>query len=380
MDPCMAIIGTFGEFAHAACSHFMKPEKIINPITACIQQQLGHLKQNIDSVFTCWKEKVEPKITEQSTIIEATLSRIQKSIETECSDAASSTVALFVLPSLASLSNGQIEMMRRLAKVDIAEVNQKWPGTCDIIQLGTIQGIAFAHSKEVNPERKTLFYFLGNNGFWEQRVYELLEVHRHTGVDIFCYNYRGTGGNTQFPLTDKALIDDGAMQVRNILLQGVSPRKILLYGKSLGAGVAAEIAGLLEDENISVNVGSETGFRSLAAVIAHVTKDIPLLGPKCAPIAHEYGWRLHPEAVLTKLKGHLIIVDNKQDGLIPPAISFGTAVDEAKPSLQLRSITRIEMNDREYEREAQAVRDPHTRPLSMQEREELYAAIRQVLA
>lgn len=90
------------------------------------------------------------------------------------------------------------------------------------------------------PGKPTLLYFHGNAGNLASRAHR---VRRYTeaGFGLLMLSYRGYGGSTGRPSEAHNLAD--ARQAYDLLrAQGLSPRDIVLYGESLGSGVAVQLA------------------------------------------------------------------------------------------------------------------------------------------
>lgn len=93
--------------------------------------------------------------------------------------------------------------------------------------------------KPPEPGRSLLLYFHGNGGaLWNRksRVRTLAE----NGRGLLIVSYRGYSGSTGAP-TEEGLRRDAAAAYR--WLSSWEPRRIVLYGESLGTGVAVRLAG-----------------------------------------------------------------------------------------------------------------------------------------
>ena len=61
------------------------------------------------------------------------------------------------------------------------------------------------------------------------------------GWGVYMLTYRGYGGSTGSP-SETANVADARLAYGALVLEGVAPTSIILYGESLGSGVAARIA------------------------------------------------------------------------------------------------------------------------------------------
>lgn len=86
----------------------------------------------------------------------------------------------------------------------------------------------------------TILYFHGNAGGLMDRA-ERIRLFVNAGFGIVMPSYRGYSGSTGKP-SEKALIGDAALAYDHLRSQGLNPRDIVLYGESLGSGVAVQLA------------------------------------------------------------------------------------------------------------------------------------------
>jgi fermentation-respiration switch protein FrsA (DUF1100 family) len=86
----------------------------------------------------------------------------------------------------------------------------------------------------------TLLYFHGNGGALELRAGRIAR-YLDRGRGIFMMSYRGYSGSTGSPSEPKN-VADAKLAYEALVADGVSPDDIILYGESLGTGVAIEVA------------------------------------------------------------------------------------------------------------------------------------------
>jgi fermentation-respiration switch protein FrsA (DUF1100 family) len=94
--------------------------------------------------------------------------------------------------------------------------------------------------KVAAPKKPTLLYLHGNAGhigFRMPFVRQLLDE----GWGVLLLDYRGYGGNQGEP-TEPGLYEDGRSAMRWLLQHDIQSEHIVLYGESLGTGVATQIA------------------------------------------------------------------------------------------------------------------------------------------
>ena len=105
---------------------------------------------------------------------------------------------------------------------------------------------------------KTLVFFHGNAGNLFNRVHKLNELHK-LDINILIISWRGFSGNLGKP-TEKNLYQDAQKSIEWLNSKGIESKKIILYGESLGTGVAVELA----QKNIFNSIILESPFTSMA--------------------------------------------------------------------------------------------------------------------
>jgi uncharacterized protein len=95
------------------------------------------------------------------------------------------------------------------------------------------------HFTTENPKGVVLF-FHGNAGNL-RRWGDVAESFTSRGYDLFIFDYRGYGKSNGKIASEQQLIGD-AEKVYGHISQRYAPKNIVIYGRSLGTGVAAQIA------------------------------------------------------------------------------------------------------------------------------------------
>ena len=87
---------------------------------------------------------------------------------------------------------------------------------------------------------KTLLIFHGNAGDLSNRIYKLNELNK-LEINILLIFWRGFSGNKGSP-TEKNLYKDAEAAIKWLNKKNVNNNQIILYGESLGTGIAVEMA------------------------------------------------------------------------------------------------------------------------------------------
>ncbi len=98
--------------------------------------------------------------------------------------------------------------------------------------------LAWYHKK--NFKYKTILFLHGNAGSLENRIHKINHF-KDMNINFLIIAWRGFSGNKGKP-TEKGLYNDARSAVSWLENQGIMKKDIILYGESLGTGVATEIA------------------------------------------------------------------------------------------------------------------------------------------
>lgn len=114
--------------------------------------------------------------------------------------------------------------------------------TARLIDYRSEDGIALrgALVPAAGPEAPVAIHFHGNAESAAENLPFAAELAQR-GISVFLAEYRGYGGLEGNP-TEDGLYADGKAAVAAVLAEGVRPERIILMGRSLGSGVATELA------------------------------------------------------------------------------------------------------------------------------------------
>ena len=108
-----------------------------------------------------------------------------------------------------------------------------------IVTDDNIDLLAWYHNKDIN-KFKTILYLHGNAGSLKNRIHKINHF-EDMNINFLLLAWRGFNGNPGKP-TEQGLYQDAKSAVRWLMNQGISEENIIIYGESLGTGVATEIA------------------------------------------------------------------------------------------------------------------------------------------
>jgi len=185
------------------------------------------------------------------------------------------------------------------------------------INISTTDGFVLKslYKKPKLKEKKTIIVFHGNAGHVGHRVSKF-KPFLDNGYGLLLLEYRGYGENFGKP-TEEGLIKDAYAAVQYLFNQNISPRNIILYGESLGTGIATRLS-----TDIAFNaIILEAPFTSVA------------------DIAQSHYWifpakwlvldRFDSIGIIKKIKSPLLVIHGKKDKIID--IRFGKKIFNHAP-------------------------------------------------
>ncbi|NQV82314.1 MAG: alpha/beta hydrolase [Rhodospirillales bacterium] len=109
------------------------------------------------------------------------------------------------------------------------------------LRVTTVDGLTLAFwYRPAQPGQPTVVYFHGNGGNLAGRASKV-RPYLDAGFGVVLAAYRGYGGNPGKP-SESGLYADARAQLEFLSRQGVAAAQWVLYGESLGSGVAVQMA------------------------------------------------------------------------------------------------------------------------------------------
>ncbi len=107
-----------------------------------------------------------------------------------------------------------------------------------------------------------ILYMHGNAGTLGDRA-ERFRLFRDVGFGVLALSWRGYGGSTGTP-TEEGLVEDGRAALKLLQQKGIPRSRIILFGESLGTGVAIQLAANTDTSPLALIL--EAPFTSAADV------------------------------------------------------------------------------------------------------------------
>jgi fermentation-respiration switch protein FrsA (DUF1100 family) len=190
--------------------------------------------------------------------------------------------------------------------------------TFDDVYFSTEDGVSL--NGWLVPRREatsTLLWFHGNAGNISHRVENLKLLHEKVNVNIFIFDYRGYG-RSEGTVSEEGTYRDGTAAIEFLRRRyGVEPNRLIIFGRSLGAAVAVEMAVRIQ----CLAVILETPFASVRLLARDTFPFLPI-GPLLKT-------RYDVSEKIGKIRSPLLVLHGDRDEIVPP--SHGKRVFDAAP-------------------------------------------------
>lgn len=165
--------------------------------------------------------------------------------------------------------------------------------------------------------KPTLVFFQGNGAHIGNRLFKMVHF-QSKGFGIAMVGYRGYNGNPGKP-TEQGLYSDARTAIKSLQEKGVKTSDIILYGESLGSGVATQMA--VEHPDIKALI-LEAPYTSVTDVAAKLYPFFPV-----RLVMHD---RFDSLSRIADIHAPLLVIHGTHDRLIP--YEFGVRLFEKSQS------------------------------------------------
>ena len=175
------------------------------------------------------------------------------------------------------------------------------------VELRTADGLSLLawHRPPAEAALPTLVYFHGNAGNIGLRA-EKVRPYLDAGHGVLLTTWRGYSRNPGSP-NERGLYADGRAALAFLQGMGVQPTNTVLYGESLGTGVAVHLAAELDSAPFAVVL--EAPFSSIA--------DVAQWRMPLAPVRPLVLDRYESTAKVADIAAPLLVVHGELDGTVP---------------------------------------------------------------
>jgi len=176
------------------------------------------------------------------------------------------------------------------------------------VQIVTADGLSLLGWYRPPEEgRPVILYFHGNGGHIGYRA-ERVRRFAEGGFGLLTPEYRGYGGNPGSP-SEAGLFADGTAALEFLSSERIDPRRLVLYGESLGSGIAVYLAAQHEVAAVIL----EAPYTSIAAVAQYHYPFVPV-----ALLLRDH---FNSLSRIGRVKAPVLIVHGGRDPVVPARFS-----------------------------------------------------------
>jgi fermentation-respiration switch protein FrsA (DUF1100 family) len=173
--------------------------------------------------------------------------------------------------------------------------------------------------------RGTLLFFHGNAGNISHRL-ESIAIFHELGLNVFIIDYRGYG-RSEGKVSEQGTYRDAEAAWQYLTAtRGIAANQVIIFGRSLGASIAAWLASQHTPAALIV----ESGFSSVPSMAERI---YPFL-----PVRWLSRFRYDTASYIEQISCPVLVVHSKNDEIIPldEGLKIFAAAPEAKRFLELR--------------------------------------------
>lgn len=179
----------------------------------------------------------------------------------------------------------------------------------DVVSFETADGLTLeSWYRKAEPGKLTVLYFHGNAANLLNHSF-IARPLLAAGYGVLLLEYRGYGGNPGSP-TEDGLYEDARGAIEFLQGRGVGENDIVLFGASLGTGIAVKIATEITPKAVIL----QSPYTSIAKAGQHHYWYLPVK------------WlikdRFASDELISGVKAPLLFLVGTADGVIPPDLSY----------------------------------------------------------
>ena len=188
--------------------------------------------------------------------------------------------------------------------------------------------LAGAYFPPPSPDAPVLLYFHGNAEAAAHNL-PLASALRARGFGVFLAEYRGYGGLPGSPF-EEGLYGDGQAAMAELGRLGIPPSRVILVGRSLGSGVAVELATRHRVAAV-VLISAYTSLVDMGRLVA---------GPLAPLVVRD---RFDSLSKIGRVAAPLVLIHGSSDDVVP--VSMGRRLAAARPDARWVEVAGASHNE-----------------------------------
>lgn len=169
-----------------------------------------------------------------------------------------------------------------------------------------LDGILINNPNESTEDKRYIVVFYGMGDGYEKHLESMKKLAEDTDATVVSFNYRGKGESTGKANSVKDYAMDGRAFIEYLKIEeGADPEKIMLYGHSLGGGVAAKVCEEIDHKGPIVLDSTFSTFKKASEYKK---------GAFTSWIIKKAGWSINNVQALEKVEGSKLgLIVNRRD-------------------------------------------------------------------
>ena len=163
-----------------------------------------------------------------------------------------------------------------------------------------------------NPQAPTLLYYHGTFRNLYQNIHKI-DALRHAGFAVLAVEYRGWGMSSAITPSEQSILQDAQLAFDELRRREARPNQRVLYGHSMGSGVAVDIASRLQAPSDYGAIILESALTSFTDVAVQAS----WLGRLISSLNNE---RFASIDKISQVKAPLLMLHGGLDTTVPPAL------------------------------------------------------------
>jgi uncharacterized protein len=197
--------------------------------------------------------------------------------------------------------------------LEVAASQQESPASAgDPTQASVPQRIEMWWLPHTNPQAPTLLYYHGTFRNLYQNIHKINAL-REAGFAVLAVDYRGWGQSSAIIPSEQSILQDAQLAFDELRRREVRPSQRVVYGHSMGSGVAVDIASRLQTKTDYGAIILESALTSFADVAVEAS----WLGRLVGGLNNE---RFASIDKISQVKAPLLMLHGGLDTTVPPSL------------------------------------------------------------
>lgn len=159
-----------------------------------------------------------------------------------------------------------------------------------------------------------LIVFQPNSGHYEDTLAEAKKLGEELNKKVVLFNYRGVGESTGNATNAKDLVHDGRAICQMLMDKGIPASRIMLYGHSIGGGIATAVAAKNQDINLIIDRSFSSLSKAAQDIVSNKTNRV--FGHIARYLFRSHGWEINTSKILSRMNNKVLVLTAEADAVL----------------------------------------------------------------